>query len=167
MRTDNARMAASDYSALVDGLTFAGPDQGIDFTGRGRILAPVDIKITRVAGPDRPDHTTWPGGHVIVGEILNPRWARELGHGYGHFMYFAEAVEPVHTIHVGAVIRKGHEVALLNSSYPGCEIGHAQNSYGMPFGTPHDGKPGGPTPVHGLAIEHWIRQLSAIKNRSH
>lgn len=140
------------YQSLETGLTYAGPDQGIDFTGKGAIHAPCDLQITRI-----DLHSGWPGGHIIVGRVMNPKWAAIYGHGYGHFIYLAEALVPRSGLAVNDVIRKRHSLATLDSSFPGTEIGWAQNSFGTAFGTIHDGKPGGPAPVHGLAFREFIR----------
>ncbi len=147
----------NDYRALVsDGLHFAGPDQGIDFTGHGTIYAPVDIQITRV-----DLHSGWPGGHIIVGRVLNPKWHQTNGHGY--FIYFAEAIVPRAGLGVNDKVRRGHNLCTLNSAYPGCEIGWGQNAYGAAFGTIHDGKPGGPAPLHGIAFGKFVKDLSKAK----
>lgn len=140
---------SDDYKALVSGLTYAGPDQGIDFTGKGSIHAPVDLQITRI-----DLHSGWPGGHIIVGRVLNPKWHQANGHGY--YIYIAEAIVPRAGLAVNSIVRKRRQLATLNSAYPGCEIGWAQDAHGSAFGTIHDGKSGGPTPAHGLAFRDFV-----------
>lgn len=138
------------YGALAGaGLTYAGPDQGVDFTGKGVVRAPADIQITRVGS-----HTGWSGeGNLLVGKILS-------GPGKGKYTYVAEDFTPAGHLKPGSVVRQGEPLGQATGSgkAPGIEAGFAQNPQGQAYGTTHDGKPGGPEPTYGRQFEQYLRQ---------
>lgn len=135
------------YSACTEA-TYAGVDQGVDFTGKGNVYALTDGVITRV---DR--NSGWPGGTIIVYQMTS-------GPRKGQYVYAAEALVPVAGLAAGGRIVRGQKIATLDSGYPGMETGFAQDAHGTAFGTTRDGKPGGPYPVHGHAMADFIKQLS-------
>lgn len=150
---NRAPQHAGGYSACTNA-TFAGCDQGVDFTGIGKVYALADCVITRV-----DFNTGWPGTHGTgTGTVIAYRMTS--GPRSGQFVYIAEAIGPVKGLKVGDTLVKGQLVGMLNSNYPGIETGFAQNAHGDAFGTTQDGKPGGPDPVHGRAMADFIKQLS-------
>jgi len=125
--------------------TWAGNDQGVDFTGKGNIYALADGVVTRV-----DNNSGWPGGHIIVYRMTS-------GSRSGQYVYVAEA--PIPAVQQGEKIAKGQKIATLDSSYPGTEIGFAQNARGDAFGSMYDGKNGNPAP-YGDMMDTFIRNLS-------
>jgi hypothetical protein len=144
-----APLGPGSYGSLAgSGLTFAGPDQGIDFTGKGTVRAPADLKITRVAS-----NTGWSGeGNIVVGQITS-------GPNKGRYMYIAEDFQPGNHVRPGAVLKEGEAVGMATGSgkAPGIEVGFAQDAHGTAYGTTHDGKAGGPSPVHGIEFGKYIQ----------
>ena len=131
-------------SFATGSLQYEGLDQGVDFTGTGSLLAPADIKITRV---DR--HSGWPGGTLIAGQITS-------GANKGRYVYFAEALSPGKGVAVGNTIAAGSEIAALSSSYPGSESGFAQNASGQAYGSPSEGKNGANPDPQAIAFADFL-----------
>lgn len=141
------------YRALVsDSLNFAGPDQGIDFTGEGNIYALGDGVVTR----SEARGTGWPGQGAMVVYKLDLGVPRGLGID-GRFIYHAEDLNPL--VKIGDRIQRGSRIARATGSglAPGIEIGWAKNERGSAYGTIHDGKPGGPSPVYGQNFEDFVK----------
>lgn len=147
----SAPLGKGGYSALTSA-TFAGPDQGIDFTGPGPIYALADGVITRV----QTSGSGWPGeGAIIVYRMTS-------GARSGQFVYMAEDLRPTGGMAAGQAFKQGDKLADATGSgrAPGIEVGFAQNAQGQAFGTVHDGKAGGPSPVHGNEMGNFVQQLS-------
>ena len=133
------------YGSFATGsLQFEGLDQGIDFTGSGSLLAPADIKVTRV---DR--NSGWPGGTLIAGQIASGKYK-------GRYVYFAEALSPGKGVSVGSTVAAGSEIASLSSSYPGSESGFAQNASGQAYGNPQEGKGSNSPDPQAVAFANFI-----------
>jgi hypothetical protein len=139
------------YGALVRGaLKYAGPDQGIDFTGAGTVRAPARIKVTRVQR-----NSGWAGeGTIIAGKILS-------GPGRGRYIYAAEDIQPGRGVRPGAILEPGTELGRATGSgrAPGIEVGFAQGPEGRAYGDTHMGKPGGSAPVYGQQFGRYIQRI--------
>ncbi len=146
-KAPTAPLHGGGYSALTD-TTYAGPDQGVDFTGKGNVYALADGVVTRI-----DLNSGWPGGTIIVYKMLS-------GSRKGQYVYAAEALKPVASLRVGSLLKQGQLIAVLDSGFPGMEVGFAQDAHGTAFGTTQDGKPGGPAPIHGQEMADFIKQLS-------
>lgn len=137
-------------SSLVSGpLRYAGPDQGIDFTGPGYVHALGHGVVTRAVSGG----SGWDGqGGLIVYRITD-------GPGKGRYVYNAEDIEP--TVRAGDRIIPGEVIGRATGSgqAPGIEIGWARNAHGSAYGTTSDGKPGGPEPVYGKNFQAFVQRL--------
>jgi hypothetical protein len=114
------------YTAVVTGnFSFAGVDQGIDFTGNFTIHALDDCVITHY-----DTHSGWPGPNGSAGTVIVYRMT--AGPKKGNYVYNAEAVKAVNGLKEGSTYSKGDAIATVSSSYPGCEIGWA-TAAGLPL----------------------------------
>jgi hypothetical protein len=139
-------VAGSFTSLAGPGLTYAGPDQGIDFTGKGNVLAPDTSKIL-----SETNASGWPGQHEkTVLQFLS-------GPEKGRYWEITEDFQP--TAPVGATVQKGGVIGYGTGSglAPGIEVGFSQSAAGLPYGTPNMGKPGGPAPVYGQAFASYVQ----------
>lgn len=139
------------YSALAgSGLTYAGPDQGIDFTGRGNVYAPDASRVVK----SQASGSGWPGqgAMTVMQYTAGPR--------KGQYWYVTEDFNP--KVHAGQQIAQGGLIGVASGSgkAPGIEVGFAQGPSGAAYGTIHDGKPGGPAPVYGRAMADYVRSRS-------
>ncbi len=137
------------YGALVGpGLSFAGVDQGIDFTGSGDVYAPYGAVVTRV----QAGGSGWPGqGAVVNLQILE-------GPAAGHYLYYAEDLTPL--VKQGQKVTAGQVIAKATGSgqAPGIEIGWAQPS-GIPL-APRP--PARPAPQYTQAGDSFNRFIQAV-----
>ncbi len=144
------------YGALVGkGAAYAGPDQGIDFTGKAAIYALEECVVTRIGF-----NTGWEGeGNIIVYEITT-------GPNNGRFVYMAEDLHPVPGVSVGSKFNKGDQIAEATGSgrAPGIECGFAQNREGEAYGHTSDGKGGNPPNKEALAFLAYVEQQSKEKH---
>src|ERR1035437_10166152 len=122
---------AGGYGALVTGGTFAGHDQGLDFTGAGHVkaLAPGVVTRSQNAG------SGWPGGGLLVYQITSGR--QKCG-----YVYVAESIRS--NLQVGATVKQGQTLGSYNSAYPGSESGFAQTASGQAYGNTQEGKGSNP-----------------------
>jgi len=142
----------SAFSALIGpGAAYAGPDQGIDFTGKAPVYTLGDAQITRV---DR--NSSWPGEHAVVVYKL------KSGPGAGRYIYTAEDFAPAANVQVGATLPKGALLGTATGSWlaPGIETGWATPE-GLPVAPLANpgGKPGHSAAA--LAIGDNFRQFVA------
>lgn len=136
---------------------YAGPDQGIDFTGPGHVFALTECVITVV----QASGSGWPGqGAKLVYRMLNiPRGAPRPPSSY---VYVTEDFTPRPGLRVGDHLTRTSWLGDATGSgrAPGIEVGFAQGPTGQAFGTIHDGKPGGPAPVWGQRMAQFVTALS-------
>src|SRR5579859_5063258 len=112
-------MAVADWFArLVPGATFAGPDQGLDFTGRAPVYALGPGIITRL----QSSGSGWPGQCGILVYLLTG------GPSAGRYIYTAEDFSPAAGLAVGQKIKQGQQIGLATGAglAPGIETGFAQ-----------------------------------------
>jgi hypothetical protein len=125
------------YESAVSGaLTFAGVDQGIDFTGTGTIHALGDAIVERVVRAG----SGWPGrGALLVYQLTS-------GPRAGQRVYVAEDYTIAPGITRGTHLKAGQAIGTVHSSYPGIEMGFATAS-GTPVAplnpNPHSPKAAG------------------------
>lgn len=146
----------SDYSALVGpGLSYAGPDQGIDFTGAGDVYTPYGAVVTRVESGG----SGWPG----QGAVINLMFLE--GPAKGHYVYYAEDLVPAAGVKPGAKLPAGSKVAYATGSglAPGIEIGWAQPS-GIPLAPRPAPRPAPQTTQQGVAFDRFIQAVSGVKS---
>lgn len=140
------------YGALIGkSAAYAGPDQGIDFTGKAPVYALEECTIRRVGF-----NTGWSGeGNIIVYEITN-------GPNNGRFVYNAEDIKPVPGCTEGAKFNRGDQIAEATGSgrAPGIECGFAQDRHGSAYGSTSDGKGGNPPNKEALAFLAFVEQQS-------
>lgn len=145
----------ADYSALVGpGLAYAGPDQGIDFTGAGDVFTPYAAVVTRVV----PSGSGWPGQGAVVNLMFTE------GPAKGHYLYYAEDLVPAAGVKPGAKLPAGAKVAYATGSglAPGIEIGWAQRS-GIPLAPRPAPRPADQTTPQGVAFDRFIQAVSGVK----
>ncbi|HEU4966797.1 MAG TPA: phage tail tip lysozyme [Candidatus Saccharimonadales bacterium] len=142
------------YAALVGpGATFAGVDQGIDFTPAKStgydICSPAAGTIVYVSTKDCIFART--SGCTQIREKLdqNPGVANS-----SQYIYYAEIIQVNSNITVGAHVNAG-DVIGVNAASPGIEVGWATGATG-----PWLCGPGIPTSC-GTSFNNWILQLSA------
>lgn len=106
------------FAALVGpGASYAGVDQGIDFTGSFDVYALGDAVITRV----QRGGSGWPGeGAVLNYKILS-------GPKAGQYVYVAEDFAPRSDLKPGKIVKRGETVGHATGSgkAPGIEAGWA------------------------------------------
>lgn len=134
-----ATQAKTTFGSLVRGaLRFAGIDQGIDFTGKGQVLALDKGVITKV----QPHGSGWPGeGALLTYRLLSGTHA-------GETVYVAEDFRPISSLHVGSPVQKGQVLGEATGSWkaPGIEIGWADaqgHALAPLYPNPHSPKPEG------------------------
>ena len=116
--------ASNPYRFVVGpSLSYAGVDQGIDFTGAGPVFALDNAVVTRVQRAG----SGWPG----EGAILNYKLLS--GPKAGSYVYVAEDFAPRPDLRPGMVVKRGDVLGQATGSgkAPGIEIGWAQPS-GIP-----------------------------------
>lgn len=146
----------ADYSALAGkGLSFAGVDQGIDFTGAGDLYTPYGAVVTRV----QSGGSGWPG----EGAVINLRIIE--GPAAGHYLYYAEDL--VSQVKVGQRVPAGSVVARATGSglAPGVEIGWAQPS-GVPLAPRPPARPAPQFTNEGASFDRFVQAVSAVRQRS-
>lgn len=143
---------AGSYSALVGpGLSFAGVDQGIDFTGGGDVYTPYGAVVTRV----QAGGSGWPGqGAVINLKLLE-------GPAAGRYLYYAEDLVP--RVRVGQKVARGQVIARASGSgeAPGIEIGWAQAS-GIPSAPRPPARPAPQYTAEGDSFDRFIRAVTDV-----
>lgn len=141
-------------SSLVSGpLKYAGPDQGIDFTGPGAVHALGHGVVTRAVSGG----SGWDGqGGLIVYRITD-------GPGRGRYVYNAEDIAP--TVRAGDRIIPGQIIGRATGSgqAPGIEVGWARDAHGTPYGSTTDGKPGGADPIYGKNFQSFVQRLKITR----
>lgn len=146
--------APSGYGALVSGGTFAGVDQGIDFTG-----GPFDVFALGQGIVTRLDRTAsgWPGtGALLVYHITQ-------GPHSGKNVYVAEDFNPSSALKVGSPVSPGQVLGQATGSglAPGIEVGFA-DATGRAFGQAFTsgGLRAGPQPM-GHVFNDAVQKLSS------
>lgn len=113
------------YGELVGpGASYAGVDQGIDFTGGFDVYALDRAVITRVSRGG----SGWPGeGAVVNYRLLS-------GPAAGRYVYVAEDFAPRSGLRPGMIVQRGESIGRATGSgkAPGIEVGWAQPS-GIPL----------------------------------
>lgn len=125
--------------------TYAGTDQGVDFTGAGPIPALAAARVTDV----RSEHIIEGGSYPVVAYQL------EEGPYAGSYVYVMENFTP--TVQVGQQLTRGETIGVASGSYPYIEIGFASGPDGSAaaplYPDPHGAKP------EGAAMWTYIRSL--------
>lgn len=122
--TDPRGMPHGFASLVGPGASYAGVDQGIDFTGSFDVYALGDAVITRV----KRGGSGWPGeGAVLNYKILS-------GPKAGSYVYVAEDFAPRSDLKPGKTVRRGEAIGRATGSgkAPGIEVGWAQPT-GVPL----------------------------------
>lgn len=122
-------------------------DQGIDFSGRGNVIALADGVITRAASSG----TGWPGGTMIVQKLDQPV---KQGQRVYRYIYYAEniAVKCKKNDRVSA----GDVIGLARGSYPFTETGWAQDAMGTTYARGHEGYSEGDQTKSGKDFAEWL-----------
>jgi hypothetical protein len=98
-------------------------DQGVDYSGSGRLTALGAGKVTYVA----TSGTGWPGAFI--------EYQLTAGADAGRYVFYAEGVAPVAGLHVGETVRPGQAIVTISG---GIEIGWGANigteTYAMQHG---------------------------------
>lgn len=106
----------------VEGLTFEGYDQGVDFAGAGPVYA---------AGPGvvvvDDTNSGWPGGVAVAYRITE-------GVAAGKTVYLAEHIKTL--VKLGETVTSSTPIATLEEGYPDCETGWAQPGTDNPMAQP-------------------------------
>jgi len=138
------------YSRLIGPqATYAGPDQGLDFTGGP---APVYALDSGVVTRLQRTNSGWPGeGALMVYELT-------AGQQKGRFVYTAEDFAPSGGLGVGSKLEKGRQIGEATGSgrAPGIETGFAQNKDGQAYGNTQEGKGGNPPDPEALAFKAYV-----------
>lgn len=147
--------ATGTYSALVSsGATFAGVDQGIDFTpsatGGFDMCAPAPGTIT-IADQTGHHYSRTTGQALVVEKLDQPPTTPNSS----PYIYFDEIIQINSSIHVGSHVNAG-DIIGHNAQTPGVEIGWDSGN-----GYPQCGL-GIPTPC-GTSFNTWIQAVSAGK----
>jgi hypothetical protein len=122
-------------------LNFAGVDQGIDFTGTGKLYAVADGIVTNI-------HTaTFEEGFTGLWLVLKIAGER--------FIYYSEAVALASGIREGSVLKKGDVIGTVDSTYPGCEVGWA-NADGSPQAPLPPARPASQFTQSGADFQAWV-----------
>lgn len=140
---------AAQYGALISkGASFAGVDQGIDFTGGpASVYALGAGTVERIASRG----SGWPGQGALLTYRIND------GPLAGRHVYVAEDFTPDPSLKVGSPLQKGQSLGIATGSglAPGIEVGYADPS-GRAFGS----STGGPQ-VLGRQFDSDVRALSS------
>ncbi len=89
-------------------------DQGVDYAGRGPILALGSGKVIRASNHDRG----WPGHGWLLYRLLQGRFA-------GRYVYVAENITV--DVRTGQTVTAGEKIAILHDAYPDMETGWASD----------------------------------------
>ncbi len=144
---------SSQYDALVGpGLTFAGIDQGIDFTGKGDVKALAPGVITRYV----PSGTGWPritagdkNGAVLVERITS-------GPAKGKYVYTAEDFAASPTLKVGSTVTTGEVIGQALGTGVGIETGWA-NALGRPVAPLPPPRPAPQFTPEGQSFDNFVQ----------
>ena len=139
-----ASWAGGDWGVFSPS-TYAGTDQGVDFTGSGPIPALAAGRVTAV----RSESIIEGGSYPVVAYQL------EDGPYAGNYVYVAENFVP--TVQVGQQVSPGQTVGVANGSYPYIEVGFASGPDGS-AAAPLYPDPHGPKPA-GAAMWGYIQSL--------
>ena len=114
---------------------YAGTDQGVDFTGAGKIPALDELTVTSV----RRVGIIEGGSYPLVG------FRFDAGPYAGRYGYVMENFTP--TVRVGQKLKRGQTIGTATGSYPYIEVGFASDASGTPaaplYPNPHGAKPEG------------------------
>jgi hypothetical protein len=113
--------------------TFAGVDQGTDWSGAGPIFAIGDATITNVE--PQGSGSGWPGGIAGGGALICYQLIG--GDHNGRYVYLAENVDPAPGLHAGMVVSAGQKIATARGAYPYLETGWAANPHGGTLAVAH------------------------------
>lgn len=146
-------MALSDiFSKLIgSGATYAGPDQGLDFTGGAPVYSLGPAVVTQVQATGG-----WYNGGVLVYQLLS-------GSAKGRFVYTAENFMPAAGLKVGSLIKQGQQVGVATGTgapggtlAPGIETGFSQSGTINPYGNPQEGKGSNPPDPQALSFKSLV-----------
>jgi hypothetical protein len=121
-------------------------DQGVDFTGSGRVPAPGAGTITRVVPRGGP--SGWPGGGFVVIKLDHPP---DRHHRY---VYLAENITP--RVRAGQRVNAGQTIAHAHGSYPFLEYGWAADSHGTTLAHATTGYTEGQRTRAGKSFLRWL-----------
>lgn len=141
----------ASYGALIQGpAAFAGVDQGIDFTGKGTVLALGTAQVTRV----QRSGSGWPGeGAVLVYRLLD-------GPARGQFVYVSEDFAPAAGLKPGSIVGKGKPLGQATGSgkAPGIEVGWA-GATGLPLAPRPAPRPADQQTPQGHSFDNFVQAL--------
>jgi hypothetical protein len=130
------RRAGGGYVYPVPGFTFAGVDEGVDFSGAGNIGVIGNAKFLRVAG--QHSGTGWPGagdgGHGNNGAMITYQLLD--GPRKGRIVYTAENIDPLRGLHSGVTLGAGAAFAHARGAFPYLETGWS-DAHGTPLAHGH------------------------------
>lgn len=138
--SSRAKRAFSNNTGIVKpvgpGFTFAGVDEGVDYSGSGPIGTIGPARFTRVSPQN--SGTGWPGAgdgaHGTRGAMIV--YALTGGPDSGKYVYLAENIDPIRGLHVGSTMPGGSTYATARGVFPYLEMGWSADSVGDPLGRP-------------------------------
>ena len=146
-------MALSDiFTKLIgSGATYAGPDQGLDFTGSAPVYSLGPAVVTQVEATGG-----WYNGGILVYQLLS-------GSAKGRYVYTAENFSPAAGLKVGSLIKQGQKVGVATGTgapggtlAPGIETGFSQSPTINPYGNPQEGKGSNPPDPQALSFKSLV-----------
>lgn len=122
-------------------------DQGIDFSGKGNMIALADGIITRAASSG----TGWPGGTMIVEKLDEPV---KIGKRTYRYIYYAENI--VVKCKKGQRVSAGDVIGHARGVYPFTETGWAADAMGTTYSRNHEGYTEGEQTKSGKDFASWL-----------
>lgn len=106
----------------IEGISFEGYDQGVDFAGAGPVYAagPGEIVVSTTT-------SGWPGGGAVCYRIT-------AGVAAGKTVYLTEHITPL--VKVGDKVTSETPIATLHEGYPDCETGWSEDGTDNPLAQP-------------------------------
>jgi hypothetical protein len=137
-------------------------DMGVDYAGRGPLLALGKGRVTKASDHDSGPpscwgRTCWPGGGIVVYRLLDGPFA-------GKYVYVAENITV--RVRAGQTVRAGERIATLHNGSPYMETGWAagKGAETLAIADGHQctcGDPGGWSSIEGRNFDRLLTVLGA------